>query len=155
MSSKGPKGTTPLVPPWAEQGDSLEISGEQAGAGEVDNQGVQELIPDVPNVQPSSVRLQGARRAFGDYAKPSGSSDDLRRSLRGYSRAIGGGSGAAKRLASGITSGTGLFGLLMGDTVGTSEGSLRLSDLSGLSTDQAIDRITEHLSPHSADGGEC
>lgn len=152
MSSKGPKGKNPLVPPWAEQGDSLQIDGGQVESGglEIDNQDVQDLIPDVQQIQPSSTRLQGARRAFGDYAK-SGARNDLSRSLKKYSRAVGGSSGAARRLASGVISGAGLFGLLNGGSVSTSEGVLSLSDLSGLSTDQAIDRISGHLSPNSAD----
>ena len=149
MSSKGPKGTNALVPPWAEQGNGLEISGQESL--EIDNQIVQDLIGGRIEILPSSSRFISARRAFGKYAKNTGTSDDLKRALRNYSHAIGGSTGANKRLASGITAGTGLFGLLTGDTVHNSESSLNLRDLSGLSTDLAIDRISEHLSPNSAD----
>jgi hypothetical protein len=149
MSSKGAKGTNPLVPPWAEQGNTIEISGSDSV--EIDNQDIQNQVAEVPTLQPSSNRFQGARRAFGDYAKSGGTTSDLRRSLKHYSRAVGGSAGATRRLASGITAGSGLLGLLSGDSITTAQGQLALGDLSGLSTDAAIDRISEHLSPNSAD----
>lgn len=153
MSSKGPNGHNPLVPPWAEEGDSLAISGGGNGGADVtvSNSEVQDEIAEPNNAQPSSSRFQTARRAFGDYAK-SGSKADLKRSLGHYARnSTGKGSGAAKRLASGVTAGTGLFGLLKGNPVNTGLESLKLSDLSGLSTDQAIDKIVTHLTPDSSD----
>lgn len=152
MSSKGPSGNNPLVPPWAEDGEEVVISGggDQGSDVEVSNSEVQGEIPAAKNDQ-SSTRFQSARRAFGDYAK-SGSRNDLKKSLGHYARnSTGKGAGAAKRLASGITAGAGLFGMLGGNSVGTSSGSLALVDLSGLSTDQAIDKIVTHLTPNSAD----
>ncbi|MCC4820100.1 hypothetical protein LMH81_26665, partial [Vibrio lentus] len=72
-SSTGPNNKSPLLPPWAEQGGSVEV-GSDNGADvsvppqEVDNGKVQEQIPgSIPNI-PSPNRLTGARRAFGDYA---------------------------------------------------------------------------------------
>ena len=153
MSSKGPNGNNPLVPPWAEDGDTVVISdgGDQGADMEVSNSEVQSEIPVPKNEQPSPSRFQSARRAFGEYAK-SGSRDDLKKSLGHYARnSTGKGAGASKRLASGITAGTGLFGLLGGSSVNTSLGDLALADLSGLSTDQAIDKIVTHLTPDSAD----
>ena len=153
MSSKGPNGKNPLVPPWAEEGDSIVITGSGDGGSdvEVSNSEIQGEIPEPQHAQPSSSRFQNARRAFGDYAK-TGSQDDLQRSLGHYARySTGKGGGAAKRLASGVTAGAGLFGLLNGNPVNTEFGSLKLSDLSGLSTDQAIDKIVTHLTPDSAD----
>ncbi|MCB8890228.1 hypothetical protein [Vreelandella malpeensis] len=169
-SNTGPNNKSPLIPPWAEQGDSVEVG---AGEGnvhdgdddqqtphdadgnepsqEVDNGKVQEQIPGpVPNI-PSPNRLAGARRAFGDYAKSSGNSSNLRGSLKKYSRSSGGGSGISRRLASGITAGSGLLGMMQGDSVRVNDRTLSLSDLNGLSTDQAIDRISEHLTPENGD----
>ena len=98
-SNTGPNNKSPLLPPWAEQGDSVEVgSGDGSGlpdggdsgdgdneneqSTEVDNGKVQEQIPGpVPNI-PSPNRLTGARRSFGDYAKPGGDSSGLSRSLR-------------------------------------------------------------------------
>ncbi|WP_133011380.1 hypothetical protein [Marinomonas flavescens] len=153
MSSSGPTGKNPLVPPWAEEGGEIVISDPASDGGdvEVSNGDVQYDIPKPENTDSSSTRFQSARRAFGDYAK-SGSRDDLKRSLGHYSRnSTGKGSGAAKRLASGITAGSGLFGLLNGNSVQTSSGNLALQSLSGLTTDQAIDKIVTHLTPNSAD----
>lgn len=163
MSTQGPGGKNPLIPPWAEEGDKVIITGGPAGtedqeAGsddtenhEIDNQQVQSEIPGPPPVHNGRGRLSGARRAFGDYAK-SGSTSDLRKALKSYSRkSAGKGQGSSKRQASGITAGTALFGLLNGGTVTTSSGTLSLSDLTGLTTDQAIDRIADHLSPQSED----
>lgn len=152
MSSNGPSGANPLVPPWAEDGDSIVIS--DAGSDtdtEVSNSEVQSETPAPHSAETSGTRFQAARRSFGDYAK-SGSRDDLKKSLGKYARnSTGKGAGAAKRLASGITAGSGLFGLLSGSLVSTDSGSLQLSSLTGLSTDQAIDRIVTHLTPNSAD----
>jgi len=153
MSSKGPSGRNPLVPPWAEDGDTVTVSGggDQGGDIEVSNPEIQQNIPAPQISTPSPTRFKSARTAFGDYAK-SGSRSDLKNSLGHYARnSTGRGSGAAKRLASGVTAGSGLFGLLSGNSVDSNSRSLGLKDLSGLSTDQAIDRIVTHLTPNSAD----
>lgn len=168
-SSTGPNNKSPLLPPWAEQGDPVEVGtvegvgdghdDEQAPDGadgnepsqEIDNGKVQEQIPGAaPNI-PSPNRLTGARRAFGVYAKSGGNSSNLRGSLKKYSRSSGGGSGTSRRLASGITAGSGLLGMMQGDSVRVNNKTLSLSDLNGLSTDQAIDRISEHLTPENGD----
>ncbi|MBF4354949.1 hypothetical protein EAY36_27355, partial [Vibrio anguillarum] len=62
-----------------------------------------------------------------------------------------GGKTTSRRLASGITAGTGLLGVMRGDTVTVNNQNLSLRDLKGLSTDQAIDRIASHLAPDNAD----
>ncbi|WP_192889394.1 hypothetical protein [Vibrio bathopelagicus] len=155
-SSTGPNNKSPLLPPWAEQGGSVEV-GSDNGADvsvppqEVDNGKVQEQIPgSVPNI-PSPNRLTGARRAFGDYAKSGSDSSNLRGSLKKYSRSSGGGSGVSRRLASGITAGSGLLGMMQGDSVRYNDRTLSLSELNGLTTDQAIDRISDHLTPDNGD----
>lgn len=157
-SSTGPNNKSPLLPPWAEQGDSVEVGSgsgdvhdDKEPSQEVNNGKVQEQIPGtVPNI-PSPNRLTGARRAFGDYAKSDGDKSNLKGSLRKYSSRSGGGSGTSRRLASGITAGAGLLGMMQGDNVGVNDRTLSLSDLNGLSTDQAIDRISEHLTPENGD----
>ena len=155
-SSTGPNNRSPLLPPWAEHGDSVDVGAGNGVDGnvpsqEIDNGKVQEQIPGpVPNI-PSRNRLTGARRAFGDYAKSDGNHSNLRGSLKKYSRSSGGGSGISRRLASGITAGSGLLGMMQGDSVRVNDRTLTLSELNGLTTDQAIDRISEHLTPRNGD----
>lgn len=155
-SSTGPNNKSPLLPPWAEQSASVEVGSDNgadvsAPPQEVDNGKVQEQIPgSVPNI-PSPNRLTGARRAFGDYAKSGSDSSNLRGSLKKYSRSSGGGSGVSRRLASGITAGSGLLGMMQGDSVKYNDRTLSLSELNGLTTDQAIDRISAHLTPDNGD----
>jgi hypothetical protein len=154
MSGKSQSGSNPLVPPWAEESDSVTISSGDGSSEEheLSNDDVQQQIPGPPPVHQGSNRFKEARQAFGNYAKKGGNRDDLKSSLKKYaSQSTGKGKGGAKRLASGITAGSGLFGLLSGDSVTTSNGTLNFSDLSGLSTDQAIDRIAECLTPTSSD----
>lgn len=165
-SSTGPNNKSPLLPPWAEHGDPVDVGpgdgdnqqapdGDGANGNEpsqgVDNGRVQEQIPgSVPNI-PSPNRLAGARRAFGDYAKSGGDRANLRGSLKKYSRSSGGSSGISRRLASGITAGSGLLGIMQGNSVRVNNKTLTLSELNGLSTDQAIDRISQHLTPENGD----
>ncbi|OCQ17945.1 hypothetical protein A7985_25040 [Pseudoalteromonas luteoviolacea] len=172
-SASGPNNQSPLVPPWAEEGNSVQFGtgdgayGEQDGTGsgeqgddqssnsdsnqETDNSKVQEKIPGSKHNEATPNRLVGARTSFGEYAKGGGGSSNLRSSLRKYAKGSGGGSGTSRRLASGITAGTSLFRMMSGDSVKANYESLSISDLNGLSTDQAIDRITEHLTPENGD----
>lgn len=174
-STTGPNNKSPLIPPWAEQGDPIEVSSSNVGEGEqgdgdagengndsaqgdnagkegskeIDNDKVQKQISGTSSGDPRPNRLAGARRTFGEYAKGSGSS--LRSSLKKFSKGSGGGAGTSRRLASGITAGAGLLGMMQGDSVSTQKRTLSISELNGLSTDQAIDRITEHLTPENGD----
>ncbi|MCD9481734.1 hypothetical protein [Photobacterium phosphoreum] len=151
MSSKGPNGTNPLVPPWAQDGDSVVISDENGNESEMSNDEVQDKVEGPIPTEVNPTRFTAARRAFGEYAK-SGRTQDLKKSLQKYSsNSTGKGRGFSKRMASGVTAGTGLYGLLTGGTVTTTNGTLNLSNLSGLSVDQAIDQISELLTPLSAD----
>ncbi|MDO6582572.1 hypothetical protein Q4491_14590 [Photobacterium sp. 2_MG-2023] len=118
---------------------------------EIDNGKVQEKIPGPASIPAPPNRLASARRAFGEYASGGGSSSNLRSSLRKYAKGSGGGSGTSRRLASGISAGTGLLRMMSGDSVTVNNNSLSLSELNGLTTDQAIDRITEHLTPENGD----
>ena len=170
-SSRGPKDKNPLVPPWAEGGNGLTISpatdtdgdvnvGDGGGqdkdgadnSQEVDNNAVQQEIGSSSQAQPPASRYKSARQAFGKYAGTGGTSSDLRRALKHYSKnSSGGGKGTSRRLASGITAGAGLVGMMRGDSVTVGDQSLSLKDLRGLTTDQAIDRIASHLAPDNSD----
>lgn len=161
-SSTGPNNQSPLVPPWAVQGDPIQFgSGDDADSDnqdsnndpnqEIDNGKVQEKIPGPVTIPAPKNRLAGARRSFGEYAGGGGGSSSLRSSLRKYAKGSGGGSGTSRRLASGISAGTGLLRMMGGDSVTANNNTLSLSELNGLTTDQAIDRITEHLTPENGD----
>lgn len=170
-SSTGPNNKSPLIPPWAEQSDSISFgngngasdsnddvgqeqgneSEEGSNNEEVDNGKIQEQIPGKVDASPRPNRLVSARTAFGNYAGNGGTSSNLRSSLKKYAKGSGGRSGTAKRLASGITAGTSLFRMLSGDSVSNSHDTLSLSELNGQTVDQAIDKITEHLTPENGD----
>lgn len=166
-SSTGPNNQSPLVPPWAEQSDPAQFGsvdgsdGDQGSADdqnsgndlnqEIDNGKVQDQILGSVDTAARPNRLVGARRAFGEYASGGGEKSNLRSSLRKYAKGSGGGTGTSRRLASGISAGTSLFRMMSGDSVTVNNNTLYLHELNGLSTDQAIDRITEHLTPDNGD----
>lgn len=169
-SSLGPNNQSPLVPPWAEQGDSItiepasgtdgEINTEQSNpdgsqgndSNEIDNAQVQSEIPGTAHIPVQPSRFASARHAFGKYAQSGGTTSHLRKSLKSYAKkSSGGGKGTSRRLASGITAGAGLLGIMRGDSVTVNNQKLSLGDLKGLTTDQAIDKIASHLAPDNAD----
>ena len=168
-SSTGPNNQSPLVPPWAEQSDPVQFGTDEGADGgqdstdgdgqdssndpnqEIDNGKVQEQIPGPASIPAPPNRLVSARRSFGEYANSGGGSSNLRSSLRKYAKGSGGGSGTSRRLASGISAGTGLLRMMGGDSITINNNTLSLSELNGLTTDQAIDRITEHLTPENGD----
>jgi hypothetical protein len=173
-SSLGPNNQSPLVPPWAEQGDSITIApssdtdgdrntapegvdgsdnNEQGNdSNEIDNAQVQSEIPGLAQIPVQPSRFASARYAFGKYAQSGGTTSHLRKSLKSYAKkSSGGGKGTSRRLASGITAGAGLLGIMRGDSVTVNNQKLSLGDLKGLTTDQAIDKIASHLAPDNAD----
>ncbi|MEJ2612678.1 MAG: hypothetical protein P8179_22120 [Candidatus Thiodiazotropha sp.] len=168
-SSTGPNNKSPLVPPWAKQGATSSFGaadgadGDQDSSGndgqnsssdpnqEIDNGKVQDQILGSPTISALPNRLADARRSFGEYAGGGGNSSNLQSSLRKYAKGAGGGTGTSRRLASGISSGTALFRMMSGDSVTVNNRTLSLSELNGLTTDQAIDKITEHLTPENGD----
>lgn len=166
-STNGPNNQSPLIPPWAEQGDTLTIEpssgtdgdtdqsdadGSENDSNEIDNAQVQSEIPGPAHITAQPNRFASARLAFGKYAQSGGTTSNLRKSLKSYAKkSSGGGKGTSRRLASGITAGTGLFGIMRGDSVTVNYQKLSLGDLKGLTTDQAIDKIASHLAPDNAD----
>lgn len=173
-SSLGPNNQSPLVPPWAEQGDTITIEPSSGTDGdintdqsdsdgsqdndqgndnnEIDNAQVQSEIPGPAHIPAQPNRFASARLAFGKYAQSGGTTSNLRKSLKSYAKkSSGGGKGTSRRLASGITAGTGLLGIMRGDSVTINYQKLSLGDLKGLTTDQAIDKIASHLAPDNAD----
>ncbi|MGP9800445.1 hypothetical protein [Rheinheimera sp. NSM] len=170
-SSTGPNGQSPLIPSWAQGSDAAqdeiasgtdgstsasdESDGEQAGSGEGSGNKVetdQQEIDGPGQPAPPPNRFASARRAFGKYAQSGGNTSDLKRALKHYSKkGSGGGKTTSRRLASGITAGSSLLGIMRGESVSVNNQVLSLADLKGLSTDQVIDKIASHLAPNNAD----
>ncbi len=128
QSNPGPGGSSPLVPPWA------------------DDQ------PDTPLPEPEPGRYRAFRRAMGDFIR-SGSNADLRSALGHYAyTATGGGGTAARRMGSVSRAGAALYGTMAGGGSAGASGDLNidLGALAGLPCEAAIDAISRALS--SGDG---
>lgn len=127
QSSPGPGGSSPLVPPWA------------------DNQ------PELPLLSPLPSRFKPFRQSLGDFVK-SGNRSDLRHAVGHYARkASGGGSSAVRRLGSVTQAGGNLFGVLTGAPTAPGEPSVDLASLAGLPCETAISAISHALSPEDGD----
>lgn len=151
-STKGPKGTNPLLPPWAEESEDLELRGSTGQTEVINNDDVQKVLTKPSSISIDKNRFLAVRRNFTKYLQ-SGERKALNASLANYSRSSGGGKGVAKKLASGVKAGTGLMVILSGGSVSNPSDSRSLSykDLQGLTVDQAIDKLAEFLSPKDAD----
>jgi hypothetical protein len=128
QSNPGPGGGSPLVPPWADDQpeDSLPL--------------------------PQSSRFQPFRRSFGEFVK-TGNQSSLKSALGNYARKSTGGSGtAARRLGNSTKAGAALYSALTSGT-GTGAGGLafNLGSLTGMPCEQAIDTITQALTPIDGD----
>ncbi len=131
QSSPGPGGSSPLVPPWADDQP-------------------QQALPE-----PLPARFKPFRQSLGSFVS-GGERRDLQAAVGHYARkASGGGSSAARRMGGITKAGGSLFGVLSGAGVegaSTGESSLDLNQLSGLPCDQAISAITQALTPTDGDG---
>lgn len=127
QSSPGPGGSSPLVPPWA------------------DDQ------PQQPLPAAQDRRFAPFRESLGSSVS-SGDRGDLRRAVGHYARKASGGSGsAARRMGSVTQAGGGLFGALSGVPAGPGETSVDLASLAGLPCELAISSITQTLTPEDGD----
>lgn len=128
QSNPGPGGGSPLVPPWA------------------DDQ------PQSPLPSPQSSRFQPFRRSFGEFVK-TGNQSALKSALGHYARkGTGGGDTAARRLGNTTKAGAALYSALTSG-IGTGAGDLALDvgSLTGMPCEQAIDTITQALTPIGGD----
>ncbi|MCB1138609.1 MAG: hypothetical protein KDK23_07630 [Leptospiraceae bacterium] len=122
QSSRGPKGTSPIVPESIARGP---------------------LKPGDPK------RFTQFRTAFGNFLG-SGNEGDLRKALSHYaSTASGGAAQAVNRLTPAIGAGTALYSLL--STGSTSGAGINLTDLNGRPCEEAIQTIAEALCQGSKD----
>ncbi len=127
QSSPGPGGSSPLVPPWA------------------DDQ------PQQPLPTPPPSRFKPFRQSLGGFVK-SGNRSDLRHAIGHYARkASGGGRSAARRLGSVTQAGGNLFGVLSGISAAPGEPSLDLVSLAGLPSETVISAISHALTPEDGD----
>lgn len=128
QSNPGPGGGSPLVPPWA------------------DDQ------PQDPLPNPQSPRFQPFRRSFGEFVK-TGNQSALKSALGHYARkGTGGSNTAARRLGNTTKAGAALYGVLTsGRGTGDGDFALDVSSLTGMPCEQAIDTITQALTPIGGD----
>lgn len=128
QSNPGPGGGSPLIPPWAD--DQPQDSS--------------------PNPQPQ--RFQPFRRSFGEFVK-TGNQSALRSALGHYARkGTGGSNTAARRLGNTTKAGAALYGVLTsGRGTGNGDIALDVSSLIGIPCEQAIDTITQALTPIDGD----
>lgn len=126
-SSKGPGGSSPLIPPWANTDD--------AGEG--------------PPPEPH--RFREFRRTLGKFVSGGGVSD-LQTSLGNYAKTSTGGSAVGpRRFGSMARAGGALFDAIARGQNADPALSLKLADLNGLPTDVAIDKIVQMLVPVNGD----
>lgn len=130
QSNPGPRPSSPLVPPWADD------------------------EPGKPLPKPEPNRFSSFRRLFGSFAT-SGDRADLRRALGGYARKVtGGGSVAVRRMGSITQAGGNLFALLTGRDILPTRGetTITLQELSGQPCELAIAAISQSLATRDGDG---
>src|SRR5690606_7186306 len=117
QSSTGPGGSSPLVPPWA------------------DDQ------PQQPQITPQRARFMAFRQSLGKFVS-GGNRNDLKSAVGHYARkSSGGGGSAARRMGSITQAGAGLFGTLAGIPTTPGESSVDLGSLAGLPCELAISAI--------------
>ena len=126
-SSRGPKNTNPLVPPWAD----------------VDGQG--------PGPLPEPNRFRGFRTSLGRFVS-GGDPGDLHKALGKYARTATGGSGVGPRRFGAMVRAAGdLYEVLDGLRKNSPDLPVNLRALAGLSTRDAINAIVDALVPENGD----
>jgi hypothetical protein len=129
QSSSGPGGSSPLVPPWADD------------------------EPQKPLPTPPSARFAPFRRSLGRFLKTNNQSD-LRSALSHYaSKGTGGGDLASRRLGSVTNAGATLYGMLssLAESKVPPDVLIDLDNLKGQPCDIAIDIITRSLATNDGD----
>jgi len=129
QSSSGPGGSSPLVPPWADD------------------------EPQKPLPTPPGARFATFRRSLGRFLKTNNQSD-LKSALGYYaSKGTGGGGIASRRFGSVTNAGARLYGLLssLAESKVPPDVSIDLDDLKGQPCDIAIDIITRSLATNDGD----
>lgn len=142
----GPKGNSPLLPPWAQPGLPQE-SGE-------DDQGGGEQAPQPGRtVPPPMVNFQGAKSRMTRFANSGGGRAGVRRVARGYVSARGG-SRRASQAALGGRAGTGRLGAFLSDVVNrgaeAASRSLGLAGVVGRDAEVVFAEIANALASNGA-----
>lgn len=128
QSHPGSGGSSPLVPPWADDQP-------------------QQTLPS-----PEPARFKPFRQAFGGFVC---SSDDskLKSALGHYARkGTGGGSVAVRKFGSTTKAGGALHGFLTGGNVTFDGNTINLASLSGIPCDIAINKISQLFTANGGDG---
>ena len=129
QSSSGPGGSSPLVPPWADD------------------------EPQKPLPTPPHARFKPFRQSLGRFLKTNNQSD-LKSAIGHYARkGTGGGDLASRRLGSVTSAGARLYGMLssLAESKVPPDVLIDLDDLKGQPCDIAIDIITRSLATNDGD----
>lgn len=127
QSHPGSGGSSPFVPPWADDQP-------------------QQTLPS-----PAPVRFKPFRQRFGSFVS-SGDNSKLKSALGHYARkGTGGSSTAARRFGSTTKAGGALHGFLTGGNVTFDGNTINLGSLSGISCDIAINRISQLFASNEGD----
>ena len=149
VSSKGPKGGCPLIPPWVES-EVSSVPSEKPKEKPETKEGTEK-----PKAQPQKApdrRFSGARSSLGRFASRSGDHEALGRGLGHYSATgLGGSRNAALRMSGGARKAGALYSMLSGGGGGrkgaTPLPGLSSKELAGKSSKEIADIIIEHLCP--------
>lgn len=148
-SAKGPRPGSPLVPPWAgpaPDGDEPSNLPEEAPDGSPPSDRPADDGPAVS--RPATLNLAGFRRTLGNVVSGGSGAAGLRKALRSYAKATGGGRVAARRLGSPLRTGGRVYALFgTGTATGSTGRTLTLASLNGLSVRVVVDRIVSALVP--------
>jgi hypothetical protein len=151
-SNKGPRPGSPLIPPWA---DPLPEGPLPPDAHAAPPEGGAEPDAEDRGNYPATLNLTGFRRLLGNAVARGNSPStgrQLRRALRRYASATGGGAAAARRLASPARSGGRVFALLgTGSAIGPTGRTITFASLDGQSVRTVVDRIVQALVPVDGD----
>lgn len=150
-SYSGPGQKSPLLPPWADDGDgtSSPPSDAQPANGTPLGQQPDRNRPNNTSPVPPTVNLMPARRYFGEYAG-SGGSGSLRRGARAYVQGMGGAKNAARASRAGRSATKRLGGFLVDVATRGIRGaldSLNLSSAIGRPAEDVLATIASLLSP--------
>jgi hypothetical protein len=167
-SGRGPGSGAPMVPGWADPlppplptapptAPPPDPDGTSPPPSDpVDAQpGPGQPQPSAIPAQPESLKLTGFRRALGNAVARGPSertSGDIRRALKTYAKATGGGNVAAARLGSASAAGARIYSLFStGSATGPRGERLELSSLAGREIRVVIDRIVAALVSRDGD----
>lgn len=159
QSNPGSSGKSPLLPPWVDPDEGLNVPGDpssdppdQDGDDNEEAEKDDEKKPPLGDIQEPQ-RFKPYRQQLGNFVQ-SGETAHLKKALGNYSRsASGGGRVASQRLSKAHTVGANLISFLSGSTPSAQShlADTSLKELEGLPCEQAIGKIVDAIQPEGGD----